>query len=221
MGAEHDATSPGIPDAQSFAGLAANDPTRAAELILRSYGREIMSFIGTAHRSEADADEVFSLFAEAIWRSARTFEARSSVRTWCYAVARKVSLHFQRDTHRRVKRFRPIGDDAAFVEVEQRIRTETLTYLRTAKRDRLVALRDALPERDRALLVLRVDRRMSFRDIAVVLDGSEPSESTPSAAELSRSSARLRKQFQIVKDRLRASARQEGLLGSEDDLPRT
>ena len=62
-------------------------------------------------------------------------------------------------------------------------------------KSRFAELRDALPDDDRELLVLRVDKALSFDEIVRVT--SEPGiELAP--ADLKRESARLRKRFQLV-----------------------
>ena len=71
------------------------------------------------------------------------------------------------------------------------------------------ALREQLEPDDQMLLVLRVDRGMEFRDIAVALAEAD----APLDAEtLEREAARLRKRFERVKERLRELARSEGLI---------
>ena len=59
----------------------------------------------------------------------------------------------------------------------QSVRMTTLPFLRTEMKDRFAQIRNSLAERDRSLLVLRVDRGMSWKDIAIVLsfehDGDE------------------------------------------------
>lgn len=96
------------------------------------------------------------------------------------------------------------------------MRTETLAFLRTEKKSRLQALRDSLPEEDRMLLVLRVDRGLAWNELARILAEGEPGELDDGpqldALALTREAARLRKRFQLVKDRLRELARKEGLL---------
>jgi RNA polymerase sigma-70 factor (ECF subfamily) len=97
----------------------------------------------------------------------------------------------------------------------------------TAKQRQLTALRDELPIEDRTLLILRVDRKLSFDEIALVFaenlesiaegdaDGGAAGGSTPRGSERSetgtgdrrREAARLRKRFQLVKQRLVARAR--------------
>jgi RNA polymerase sigma-70 factor (ECF subfamily) len=58
-------------------------------------------------------------------------------------------------------------------------------------------------EEDQTLLVLRVDRNLAWRDIAQVILGEDARPS-----DLTRKSTALRKQFERVKDRLRALAAQ-------------
>ena len=93
------------------------------------------------------------------------------------------------------------------------VRTETLSAFRSAKRNAVERLRDELPEEDRALLVLRVDRRLEWREVAIALAESSPrAEGLEDEAALKREAARLRKRFQLVTLRLRALARERNLL---------
>jgi DNA-directed RNA polymerase specialized sigma24 family protein len=80
----------------------------------------------------------------------------------------------------------------------QQVRTNTLDYLRTETKSELTRLRDSLEPEDRELLVLRVSREMSWREVAEVLS----SEAEPSAAALERDAARLRKRFERIKQTL-------------------
>jgi hypothetical protein len=66
---------------------------------------------------------------------------------------------------------------------------------------RLAALRAGLSFEDRALLSLRVDRQLGFREIAYFLRGTELD---PSSA--AREAARLRKRFQLLESQLRRIA---------------
>jgi RNA polymerase sigma-70 factor (ECF subfamily) len=180
----------------------------AATILLRGYGPEIFGFLKATHRNRAEADEVFALFAEQVWSGLPRFAWESSVRLWAYAVARHVSKTLLRNEARRRRRL-VNQTDSLFEQVVQNVRTNTLEFLRTEKKSRLQALRDSLPEDDRALLVLRVDRRLEWKDLARVL--SDTGEGQPLDDDtLAREAARLRKRFQIVRDRLRDLARREG-----------
>ena len=178
----------------------------AATILLRGYGREIFGFLRATHNG-AEADEVFSVFAEQIWSGLPRFAWESSVRVWAYAVARNVSKTLLRNEARRQRRLQ--GRPGSFFEqVVEKVRTETSAFLRTEKKTRLQALRDSLSEDDRSLLVLRVDRRLEWKELARILsDARELDDDT-----LAREAARLRKRFQIVKDRLRDMAKREGLI---------
>lgn len=197
--------------------LAAGDRELAATVMLREHGPEVSRFLAALHRDPDDAAEVFSAFAEALWKSVASFEGRSSVRTWMFAVARRVSLRFRRDERRRRKRFEPLPDGSALLAVEAELRTATLSYLKTERRSKLAALRESLPVEDQMLLMLRVDRKLAWSDLAVVLS-EEMDESKVALSEdaQKREAARLRKKFQILKERLREMGRREGLIGSDD-----
>lgn len=62
--------------------------------------------------------------------------------------------------------------------------------------------------RDRLLLVLRVDKGMSWNDVACVLHGGE---GLGDAARATREAARLRQRFATVKRELLARAKAAGL----------
>ena len=93
-------------------------------------------------------------------------------------------------------------------EVAAQTRTRTDAYLKTEVKNRMQELRQQLPAEDQQLLILRVNRQLSWNEIAMVL-GDDGLRATD--VELQREATRLRKRFQLAKDRLRALARQEGL----------
>jgi RNA polymerase sigma-70 factor (ECF subfamily) len=185
------------------------DQDGAATLAVRSYGPELFGFLLALHASRGEASDCFSLVCESLWRQLPDFNWDHTLRTWAYAIARGVSRTHRRNAGRRLRREAP-AEDSAIEAVAQVVRTETLSFLKTEKRNRLQALRDELPEEDRMLLILRVDRRLEWIDIARVLAGDD---APLDGASMKREAARLRKRFQIVKDRLRDMAKREGLAG--------
>ncbi|HEX8789836.1 MAG TPA: sigma-70 family RNA polymerase sigma factor [Polyangiaceae bacterium] len=189
----------------------ARDWDAACTAILRGYGPEVFGFLVAVHRSEAAANDAFSDLAEAIWRSLPSFAWQSTARTWTYAIARNVSRTRKRDAAR-LDRRAPRAGDSALEGVAAKVRTETAAILRTETKTRLQALRDELPQADRMLLVLRIDRGLSWNDLARVLHEGEDEGAALDDAALVREAARLRKRFQIVKDKLREMAKKEGLL---------
>jgi RNA polymerase sigma-70 factor (ECF subfamily) len=88
------------------------------------------------------------------------------------------------------------------------VRTATLPLLKTEGRSALRRLRDELSHEDKLLLVLRADRGLAWDELArVFLETPSPDD-----AALRRESARLRKRFQLVKQRLRERAKAMGML---------
>lgn len=183
------------------ASLAAGDVDRATTLVVQFYGPQILGYLTAMARVEADARDAFSQFCEDLWRGLTGFRWRSSLRTWSYTLARN-ALHRQwaaapqrHGPHVALSEAPELGALAA------RARTTTLESMRTDARSRFAALRDALDPDDRTLLILRVDRRMAWRDIAEVLGADlEP-------AALKRRCVALRKRFERLKETLGAQLR--------------
>ena len=80
----------------------------------------------------------------------------------------------------------------------------------------LAAIRAALDDDERALLVLRVDRQMSWNDVARVMASDDDGDSD---GQLAKVAARLRKRFQSVKETIRKRAIATGLIQSIDPDP--
>lgn len=197
----------------------AGDVDGAASALVRGYGPEILGFLVAQMGGEADASDVFSLFCEQVWRGLPSFGFQASVRTWAYTVARHAAYHHRKASRRRAAR--EVGSTSDIAAVAEAVRTATMPWIRTTTKTRFAQLRDDLPEDDRTLLVLRVDKGMAFDDIARVLlategdDADAVREVAPDV--LRREAARLRKRFQLVKERLVERARSEGLLRRDDD----
>ena len=189
--------------------LSEGDRDGAATAVIESYGSEIYSFLVAVHRSESDADEVFALFAEAFWQALPTFAGNSTFRTFAYAIARRLSCRYRRDSTRKKKRLHAL-ESSAMSHLVDEVRTRTAVFLRTETRSRLVALRASLPQDDQELLMLRVDRDLTWDALADVLRADDETPLTPETRK--KEAARLRKRFQFIKERLKEMARREGLL---------
>ena len=185
----------------------AGDMRSATEAALKAYGPEILSLLRAMHRSSADGDDAFSLFAERLFLTMDRFKWECSMRTWAYVLARRASADIRRSE--KARRAAPISD-ASISALVVRLRTATASWLADEKKEAFAKLRDELPEEDRELLVLRVDREMEWNDLARVFLDDEPSE-----VALKREAARLRKRFQLVKERLRSEGRARGLIKDE------
>jgi RNA polymerase sigma-70 factor (ECF subfamily) len=194
------------------------DFTAAATLTLERLGPEIFGFLVSTHQSEAEAAEVFSLFSERLWLSFETYQRDCSMRTWAYLLARRTALNYRRDEQRRKQRLRPAKDER-LAEIPASLRSETASYLRSERRSRFAALRAALPLADQTLLILRVDRALSWTDLALVLHTPSDGEAPPtlSGRALLREASRLRKRFQLVKARLLELGREAGVVSAPEE----
>jgi RNA polymerase sigma factor (sigma-70 family) len=190
------------------AALAAGDHKSAATSALEAFGREIMSFLTVRLRALAEAEEVFSIFVEDFWKSLPEFGGRCSVRVWMYTLARNAANRYLRSAQRRHRRrWTPLPGDS-LPALAERARSETQVHLRTEVKDKLRAFREQLDPDDQVLLVLHVDRRLQWREVAIVMheNGDELA-----GQQLEREIARLRKRFERVKAALREHAAREGI----------
>lgn len=180
--------------------LAGGDLAAAATVGLRAYGPAVRAYLVAVLRDPALADDAFGDFGEQLWRGIAAFRAESSFRAWAYGVAWHTALRVMRDPYRRRGRRLETREVASIVES---IRTATPLHALTGARDAIEELRSALEPDERALLVLRLERRMSWREVGSALAGPD---------EAPMSDAALRKRFERVKAKLRALAEARGLL---------
>ena len=171
----------------------------AATLLIRARGPEISGYLRGLLRDEGDASDAFSAFCERVWRGLPGFRGEASLRSWCYRVAWNVAISMKKDARRRHG---------------GRLRTSMASHLAgrifastALKREREISALDRLKARlddeERTLLTLRVDRELSWGEIADVFAAEDGTRSSEAA---------LRKRFERLKDRLATAARDEGLL---------
>lgn len=172
------------------------------------YGGEVCGFLHAVARDDDLANEAFASFCEDLWKGLGAFRWEASLRTWSYALARNALHRLRRDPRRRPRNNIGLDDAREVLERAEQIRTATVQFMRTEVKDELRRLRDALDPDDHEILVLRIDRKMSWRDVARALPGE--TEET-----VDRRAATLRKRFERAKTLLRTLAAERGLLGGE------
>lgn len=176
-----------------------NEPVIAnVESVLRDHGAEIYGWLLSSLATDAEAADAYSLFGEDLWKSLARHQGRCSIRTWCYMLARCAVFHVRsRPRHQREVLVSQVPSILGAVT-----HVWNTTKVGEQRADDVYAqIRGELDEEEQTLLVLRVDKDLSWREIAQVLCG----EDAP-AAEIERKGATLRKQFERVKERLRALA---------------
>ncbi len=173
--------------------------SQALTAAIVGYGPELLGYLH-AMLPAGEADDLYSLMCERMWRGLPNFRWDSSFRTWAYTIARNLI----RDRHRARRgpagRIMGLSEVPEVAEIAEQVRSTTEVHLKTETKTRLQQVRDALEPDDRTLLILRVDRRLAWRDIARVMSESE----CLGDAEVGRLAARLRKRYERLKERLRA-----------------
>jgi RNA polymerase sigma-70 factor (ECF subfamily) len=184
----------------------AGERERAATLLLESYGPEIFRFVMSRLRDDNAASEVFSQFTEDVWRGLEGFRWQCPVRVWSYTLARHAASRYIAEARRRRAHEAPLSHAGPLSELAAKVRTQTLVAMRTETKKRMEELRERLSVDEQTLLLLRVTRKLNWKEIARVLidlpDGRDPTE-----RELDQWAARLRQRFQAVKEKLRQMAR--------------
>lgn len=191
-------------DERALALISAGDATGATALIVETYGLEVYGYLVTLLRDEDLASDAFAATGEDVLKAIAKFRGESSIRTWLYTVARHAAYREARgERKRRGERLSALAD-----ALQAPVRSATAAFRRTAVKDELSKIRDALSDEERELLLLRIDRALSWQDIAAIRLAAAGADEP----ELKREAARCRKQFERCKEKLRDLAREAGIL---------
>lgn len=176
--------------------LALGDVEGATTQAIGRHGPAVYGYLRTL-LEEDDAREVYSQWAEDLWRGLPGFRGECTLRAWAFRIAWHAAARFWRDPYRaRGERLPP--------SIASRLAQSVVpsSLLAGGRRDRLQRLRDSLDPEDRTLLALRIDRELEWNEVAAVLAADGEDVSAPA----------LRKRFERLKDRMAQLAREQGLL---------
>ena len=185
----------------------------AVTLLLERYGPELLGYLSALFRDKRQAREAYCLLAEDLWRGLPGFEWRCSARVWAYTLARHARARYLKAERRHVAAEQALRDLPWLGQLLERTRSSTPLHLRSEIRNQFREISGQLSDEDQTLIMLRVDRRLSWRELAVVLGEVE---GEPSPAEMARATARLRQRFVTVKEKLRELIEAECLLKPRD-----
>ncbi len=191
--------------------LDARDLSRCATHVLRGYGPEILGYLLGRLQDETRASEVFAMFAEDLWKSLPSLALTATMRAYAYALERNAAHRYLDRQVRKDRRGIPLSDAEVWSRVAAQVRSATLPHMRSSVRGQVARLREQLSEEEQTLLTLRIDRGLSWNEVAVVFAGQDCD-----AAALQRESARLRKRFEQTKHKLRNLAMAAGLLPQDE-----
>jgi RNA polymerase sigma-70 factor (ECF subfamily) len=189
---------------------ALGDYRRAANLGLSKYGPELLRFASAMMKHRTLAEEAFGEACEKIWIALPEFRFDCSFRSWTFLIVRRLCIEHLRDPN--LKRMRPLSAAGPLSAIVDEVRTQTAEYLQDEAKGGLRLLRESLSPEEQALLTLRLDRGLSWAEVADVVND----EGTVDDKGRKQLEASLRKQFERLKIRLKELARREGLLTSKN-----
>lgn len=185
---------------------------RAVTLVLEAHGAEVRAFVCGASQPML-AEDIYGQVALDLWSEIERFQWRCAARTYLFTLARNAVARMHKLATRARRREQKYSQthwrDGIVVANDP-----TPAYPRSEVKSALRVLRQRLSPEEQELLALRVDKQLSFDQIAMVMNPLEARRSVP---ERKRIASRLRKRFQQVKAKLRAMMDREGLLAADAD----
>ena len=166
-----------LSDAEVMLRVAAGDD-HAFDYLVDKFRRPMNSFMYRMTRNQAVAEELAQEVFLRVYRSRQTYAASAKFTTWLYRIATNLAVNHARDTkHERPENMvnidEPDTDTGLTVDVADRgLNAEQLIL----RRERLAAIRkhvEALPERQRAAVIMHKYQNMDYKQIAEVLKLSE------------------------------------------------
>ena len=178
--------------------LDAGDFKGAATCAMQAYGPQVLGYLMVILKQEDDARDVFSQFAEDLWRGLPRFRRECSFRAWAFKLAWHAASRFHRDPYRQRGR-RLVTSDASRLAASV---AHDSSFRPGGRSERMKKLREALDPEEQTLLILRLDKELPWEEVAHVFSGrGEPV-----------ASAALRKRFERLKDKLSRLAKDQGLI---------
>jgi RNA polymerase sigma-70 factor (ECF subfamily) len=179
------------------------DQREAASAVLHALGPQILGYLEAILKDADDARDVFQVFAENMWQALPGWRGEGSLRAWSYRLAWRAHARFHRDAwqkrreHLRTTMASRIAASIASNE----------SRLPGGRKDRLARLRESLTPEEQTLLILRLDRDLSWNEVAEVLSHEGDPVDAPA----------LRKRFERLRDKLARLAREQGLVSPDRD----
>ena len=166
-----------LTDAEVMLRVAAGD-TEAFDYLVEKFRRPMISFMYRMTRNQSVAEELAQEVFLRVFRSRQSYAASAKFTTWLYRIATNLAVNHARDTkyerpENTVNIDEPDTETGLTVDVADRSLNAEQVILR---RERLAAIRkhiEALPERQRAAVIMHKYQNMDYKQIAGVLKLSE------------------------------------------------
>jgi DNA-directed RNA polymerase specialized sigma24 family protein len=181
------------------------DIANATATALLLHGAEVFAFLAGVLDDPEAARDVHASFCDRVGNGLGRFGWTCCLRTWMYAVARG-ELARHREGPRLRARDRDPGAANSPPPLSQPPMTAPAPTPRTMAREAVLALRRHLAPEEREIFILRFDRELPWREIALAFLGGAGSEGAIEAE-----SQHLQRRFQEMRRRLAKIAAERGL----------
>ena len=147
------------------------------DFLLRKYRSPLVNFLNRMVRDSSTAEDLAQEVFLRVYRARKQYTPSAKFTTWLFRIATNVALNSVRDTRRRkmeVSIDAPTGDEDSR-PMELRAREKRIDE-HLLERDRIETIRRAilaLPEKQRAAVLLHKYEEMDYAEISRVLDCSE------------------------------------------------
>jgi RNA polymerase sigma-70 factor (ECF subfamily) len=165
-----------LSDAEVMLRAAADDS--AYEYLVTKYHRPMIAFMYRMCRNQAQAEELAQEVFLRVYRSRASYAAEAKFTTWLYRIATNLAVNHARD-HKVERSGKVVSLDEPDEEsgITLDVADPTLNVEQNIlRRERLQAIKKhvmALPEKQRAAVLMHKYQEMDYRDIAGVLKLSE------------------------------------------------
>jgi len=158
-------------DYELIQGLVKGDKA-AFEAIVRRYQGSVRSILRRLCGNPEDAEDMGQETFIRVYKSARGFQGRSSLKTWILKIAVNLAIDLNRKT-KRTPSFLPMEDSLLRVLSQPSSDNPQVKARVTEKRRFLNRALDLLPVKQRTALLLKITEGLPYKEIAVVMGGTK------------------------------------------------
>ena len=166
-----------LSDSELMLRVQAGDET-AFDCLVEKFRRPLIGFMYRMVGNSATAEDLAQDIFLRVYRSRETYAAEAKFSTWLYRIATNLGLNYLRDTRSErsqvaVSLDEPDEETGKTVDVADRAASVEHDLIREERMDAIRRHVQALPERQRAAVIMHKYQEMDYREIARVLKMSE------------------------------------------------